>query len=138
MKWVSPVPGRTQVVIRTPGGLLVKATPARLVDAPLRRLIAEKFIRGLHYAEAGEPLGDVDVQAKMAINEALPADFDVVLNFLAQLPINTSLGPGLWYRRHHEPNISAWAFRIWGQVMILAFVKPKGSSATDDGPPKAR
>lgn len=90
--------------------------------------IAEKFVRGLHYAESGERILRLEVQARI-VNPAFPGDWGPLMEIMQSLPINESLGPGLWYRRHHEPQMSAWAFLIWGQVTILALATREQASA---------
>lgn len=126
MKWAPPTPGKPQVTVRTPAGLLLRASPARLIDAPLRRLMAEKLIRGLHYAETRTPLGDVTVHAKMLINEPVPLELQGVESILGSIPPNDSLGPGFSYKRFHAESTSLWAFMIWGQVLIISLAAAPG------------
>jgi hypothetical protein len=126
MKWAPTTPGKPQVMVRTPEGLLLRASPARLIDAPLRRLMAEKLIRGLHYAETKTPLGDVTVHAKMLINEPVPDELGDVEAIPGGIPPNDSLGPGFSYKRFHAERMSLWALLIWGQVLIISFAAAPG------------
>jgi hypothetical protein len=126
MKWAPPTLGKPQVTVRTPAGILLRASPARLIDAPLRRLMAEKLIRGLHYAETKTPLDDLTVHAKMLINEPVPYELRDVEAILGGIPPDDRLGPGFSYKRLHAERISLWAFLIWGQVLIISFAAAPG------------
>ena len=125
MLWAPPVPGRALATLRTAGGLLVRASPARRIENHLLRDIAEKFIKGLHYDETGgEVLRALKVDAAFIASDErlalLGKDIaDALRIVLEQNPIH-DLGPGFWYRRHREGARSVWAFRIWGQVNVVA------------------
>jgi hypothetical protein len=130
MQWVPPAPGRPQPTLRTAGGILIRASPARRIENINLRELAEKFIRGLHYAECGEVLGPVQVQAFLLNEERVRApELQPMLEILQTLRIEQALGPGFWYRRHHEPGMSAWAFFIWGQITIVALARRDGTTA---------
>ncbi len=122
MQWVAPVPGHPRATLRTPGGLYVRASPARRIEPQLRKALAEKFVRGLHYHETGEILSGVRVHRTFLVLDERLEDSDLaeVWTALQQLPINDSLGPGFWYRRHIQGERSFWAFRIWGQITMVA------------------
>jgi len=96
----------------------------------LIRLLALKFIRGLHHAETGEVLGPLTVGACI-VHSGLPQD-DVakLMDQFETLPIDKRLGPGLWYRRHRAGAESLWAFRLWGHITMLAFAKPQEPAVT--------
>lgn len=123
MKWVPGVAGKPLVPMRLPSGLLVRLSPARELDNVLLRGFCEKLIRGLTYKETGETKGSVTVLAVLW-NEEKEAQMPEASLVLQNDPIDSSLGPGFWYRRHVEPTISAWAFRIWGQITLVAFCLP--------------
>jgi hypothetical protein len=123
MKWVPGVPGKPLVPMRLLSGLLVRLSPARELNNVLLREFSEKLIRGLTYKETGELLGPVRVDAVLW-NEERETQMPEASLVLQSDPIDSSLGPGFWYRRHVEPKISAWAFRIWGQITIVAFCRP--------------
>jgi hypothetical protein len=128
MVWVEPVRGQPQATLRTPAGLYVRRSPARKIQKPLMRAVCEKLIRGLHYAETGEVLRELEVQTMVATSERIAArELAEVWSFLQTLPINQRLGPGLWYRHHDEPKMAVWAFFLWGQVTIVAFASGFGA-----------
>lgn len=122
MQWVEPGPGQPTAVLRTRGGLLVRFSPARRIEPQLRQALAEKLVRGLHYHETGEILREVRVHRTFLVLDEWVEDVELVdvWQALRQLPINDSLGPGFWYRRHVEGERSLWAFRIWGQITMVA------------------
>ena len=126
MTWAPPTPGKPQVIVRTQAGLYFRASPARRLDPSLRRRIAEKFIRGLHYAETGAPLGDVTVHAEMLINKPVPTEWRGVEVILGSVAPNDSLGPGFSYKSFHGADGSLWAFVIWGQILIISVAVPSG------------
>jgi hypothetical protein len=132
MVWAQPVPGGPQTTVRTRAGLIVRASPARRIENRPLRDIAEKFIRGLHFSETGQVLGSLGVTAILVerdekIMRLGEENFAAIVSALEQNPINT-LGPGFWYRRYRGDPVSAWAFRIWGQVNILAFANTATSN----------
>jgi hypothetical protein len=137
MAWVPTVQGRPRVTVRMPSGIVVPRAPARSIENEPIRLLSEKFIRGLHYAETGARLEGVGFQALLLHGERQknPAEsLQAVLTVLGQLPIDQSLGPGFWFRRHHESSISVWAFLIWGQVTIIAFARRHEDGTLDPIP----
>ncbi len=114
-------------MVRTPEGLYFRASPARLVDAPLRRLMAEKLIRGLHYAETGVlALGRRHGPREDAHQQARAAGVARGGGDPRRHPAERQLGPGFSYGRLHATKVSLWAFLIWGQVLIIAFAVPPG------------
>jgi hypothetical protein len=133
MVWAHPFPGGPQTTVRTRAGLIVRASPARRIENRPVREIAEKFIRGLHFGETGRVLDTLRVQAILVDRDEKlmrlgEENVAAIISALEQNPIN-SLGPGFWYRRYRGTPVSAWAFRIWGQVNILAF-----ADTADEGP----
>jgi hypothetical protein len=116
-----------QVLIRPALGLQFRASPVRAIEKPGQRALAEKFVRGLHFAETGTLLGDIDVRAAIVHNrgpDPNAAHWAPLFDLLRQVPSDERLGPGLWYRRYDGTNISDWAFLLWGSVEIVALVKP--------------
>lgn len=129
MAWAPPVPGRPQVEVRTAAGVVFHASPARRLERAPIRVLAEKFLRGLHYAERCELLGDLRVEAFLATPDRIKdSELAEVWAFLESLPIRQDLGPGFWWRGHVQPDGSAWAFRLWGQATIVAIATPPDST----------
>jgi hypothetical protein len=122
MKWTDPVPGAPQRWIRTPAGLILKASPARLIGPDLRRSIAEKFIRGFHFVETGQPAPDFEVQCLSQEDAAHSGD--QILLLLRNMTRRDHLGPGLLYGWLDGPEKSFWAFHLWGQLSFFAFASP--------------
>lgn len=113
----TPAPWRLEVPVRTPAGLLVKASPALELDHEVAVKICEKFVRGLHYNETKVPL---PIDTPILFQWLKRLAFDVRAS-IEQLPLNNLLAPGLRYRVRREDNCSFWVFYLWGQVEFVAF-----------------
>ncbi len=110
-------------MIRTPAGLLVRASPVRSISAVARTAIAEKFVRGFHWNETKQPAGEFEIKSVMMNDERLNAQSWAPVLAAAAAP-NDSLAPGLLYKRVHARKMSFWAFRIWGQANLIAITRP--------------
>src|SRR5437660_1476123 len=74
MKWTAPAVNAPVATIRTPAGLYIRATPVREIPAEVPRAIAEKFIRGFHFAETSRPAPDFTLEWIMRSTRALPRE----------------------------------------------------------------
>jgi len=127
--WTDPHPGETTLLVRTPIGLVVRAAPVSPLDHEVLKLVVEKLVRGLHYAETGLVLGRLRLEASIVTHQFIVQGGKDLQDFFAQparLPVDKRLGPGLWYRRHHDLDSSMWLFRFWGQLPIVARVDHLG------------
>jgi len=43
---------------------------------------------------------------------------------LDRLPTHSRFAPAISYRRLRTPGVTAWAFDLWEQVVIVAFARP--------------
>ncbi|HYO65153.1 MAG TPA: hypothetical protein VEU33_03640 [Archangium sp.] len=130
MKFVlTPTDGRVypRFVGRTAGGLYVSASPAFNLDPAARKRIAEKFVRGFHFAECDEPL-PLAAEIGFFWGNDLPAD---VRAELAKLPINERLAPGLRHRAWRDGTQAVWLFLLWGQIEFGALVRMPENHSTD-------
>jgi hypothetical protein len=126
MRWADPAPGGPHVQIHSASGLVLRVSPARAIEKPGLKALAEKFIRGLHFGETGELLGPLEVLASMVHDrgpEPNAAEWAPMFKAVQSEPVDQRLGPGFWYRRYHGSGISFWAFLLWGDVIIAALVK---------------
>jgi len=127
MAWVPAVAGAPQVTIRTPSGLFVRASPVRRIEKRVLNRMAEKLMRGLHYAKTHEVLGPLTVHSRLVRPEdGHDPTMAPVLEYLGQLPPDEALAPGLQYRRHDQTGLVVWDFLIWGGVRIISFVTRPG------------
>jgi hypothetical protein len=110
--------------LRLPSGLWVQASPAVFVPADAERLINEKLVRGLYYAETGVPLGS-SAEISPFRPTASPEEGKAMLNrLLWESPFaRDRLAPGLRYGVISEGLSSLWMFLIWGQVSLATVVK---------------
>lgn len=136
IKWFVPgVPGTYEIPLPGAAGLTRKGTPTRAIEHGLWTGISEKFIRGLHYAETGQALGQLGVRAKAGgwmSNASDPALRQVLL----ALPLDRVVAPAFSYGRVHFAQLSAWRFCIWNQIAIAAIAEPGVDPASI--PPGAR
>jgi hypothetical protein len=127
MKWVAPVLGAPIATVRTPAGLYVRASPLREIQPTIRRAIAEKFIRGFHFAETGTPAGDFEFECFVRTNAALARE-KALQTIVSAMEVRDHLAPGLLYGWFDGPDSAWWAFQIWGQLNL--FVKTAPSLGT--------
>jgi len=123
MRWLEPVRGAPVATLRTPSGLYVRASPQRVIQPELRRGIAEKFIRGFHFAETGEAAPDFALEC-ISRSDAALARTPSLQTILSVMVIKEHLAPGLLYGWFNGPDDAWWAFRIWGQLNLFAKAAP--------------
>jgi hypothetical protein len=133
MLWVDPRPGAPRRVVRLESGVFAPRSPARRLQPKVRSGMAEKFIRGLHYAETEQCLPtDLTVETCQARGHMMvPSESDAEFwNFVDVVPLDRSVAPAFLYGRVHTLERSAWRFLLWGQVTLLAFASPGIDPAT--------
>jgi hypothetical protein len=133
MRWMPGLPAPYSVPVQTHGGVILNAAPGRMIENGLWVLIAEKFIRGLHYAETGHVLGkELEVLADAGGHSRIEHMNDP--SFHAEfrgLPLDREVAPAPFiYGRAHFPEVSGWRFLLWRQVELFAFARPGVDPAT--------
>jgi len=113
----NPSPWQFYVPVRSPAGLHVMAAPTLTLEHKVTAKICEKFVRGLHYHELGVPL-PIETPIKVRWPDDLNPEFRAAYR---QLPLNSSLAPGLRYRVIRDDKSSFWVFYLWGQIEFTAF-----------------
>jgi hypothetical protein len=108
-----------QFVARIDDGRYVSVSPAFEIAPAARKRIAEKFVRGFHFGECGEPL-PLATEILFFWGKDLPTD---VRAEFAKIPINERLAPGLRYRVWREGVHAVWLFLLWGQFEFGALVR---------------
>jgi hypothetical protein len=129
MKWLPPIVRGPRVWVQSTSGLTFNATPARQIDNKLWTGISEKFVRGLHHAETGAVLPQLDIGAvagPLLLPNVAPEERKSCLS----LPLDRSVAPAFLYGRVHTVEVSAWRFAIWGQISLVALVTPGVDPAT--------
>jgi hypothetical protein len=134
MVWAAPHHGAPQVQVRTPAGIIVRASPARTLKVETRRSITEKFIRGFHFAETGSRAGAFKLETFLKRNSEVEQPLITLVSLAEKHP---DLAPGLFYARLHGPETSFWAFHIWGQFNLFAMTTPS-ISPPPPGPTEAK
>jgi hypothetical protein len=134
IRWEAAHPTGPQVPFELPDGTVRHFSPAREFDPKALDALAEKFIRGLHYAEdKGDiPLSNI-VKAHLVPTGGLnmvpqgprAAYPEAIVRLVNSLPTNDRLRPGFLYRwANVKKDASVWCFRLWGHLTILAACDP--------------
>lgn len=134
IKWEKAHREASQVEAQLADGTTVLVSPAREIDPTALSALAEKFIRGLHYAEGrGDVPLDHIVRAvivpspglKEVPRDASAAFPETVVQVANGLRMNDRLKPGFLYGWAKVKDGSIWSFRLWGHVMIVAACTPR-------------
>lgn len=116
MHWLPARPGQPEAVLRGPNGVIAKGTPVRQIEGRLWLEIAQKFIRGLYYAETGRVLPpDLEIGVSAGNRH---------LSHGADIPVDRRVAPGFRYGRLHTTAKSGWRFVLWDQVVLFAVTIP--------------
>lgn len=128
-RWVAARDDSPQVPFIGADGAVVNASPAREIDPTSLNALAEKFVRGLYFAEGkGDLALDTGVRAILVPNDSIkavprepPLDYpESMVRLVNSLPINDRMRPGFLYRWAQASTGSLWCFQLWGHITILA------------------
>jgi hypothetical protein len=122
------------VQLKTPAGLYIGKRLGYDVDLSRIRRVVERTVRGLYFAESGNPLG-LNNEVHVYANEDLELQPQHVLEQLTQTiltPLATFppkiIGNNVFLYRHQimkeNPIFSVWAVSFYGQVPFLAMTGP--------------
>lgn len=122
------------VQLKTPSGLYIGKRVGYNVDLSRVRRVVERTIRGLYFAESGNPLG-LNNEVRVYLNEDLEGQPDDVLEQLNQtilIPLATYppkvIGNNVFLYRYHiveeNPVFSVWGVSFYGQVPFLTLTGP--------------
>jgi len=135
-----PIADRAQETVRLADGTTAVVGLALELNGAKLNALAEKWIRGLFYADTRRILNeDLDVVAFMPPSEHLvpvpgadkppPKLEPVVANALDSLKLSQRVAPGLRYgwclERDAKRSVLLWKFVVWGHVTIVAIAMPR-------------
>jgi hypothetical protein len=113
-----------------PGGLYAGKRIAYDVDSNRIRRVVERVVRGLYFAESGNPLGlnnEVRIYANQEPDDVLEQLKQTILIPLATYPPKV-IGNNVFLYRYHiveeSPVFSVWGVSFYGQVPFLAMTGP--------------
>ncbi len=123
------------VQLKTPSGLYVGKRKGYNVDSRRIHRVVERTVRGLYFAESGNPLG-LNNEVRVYSNEDLEGQPQDVMDQLKQtilIPLATYppkvIGNNVFLYRHQivkeNPLFSVWGVSFYGRVPFLTMTGPR-------------
>ena len=100
-----------------------------LIPGEALHKVVEKWIRGIHFCEFGDPVpADHVVSVQFVEDEAAASAFAEVMRFAKRIEKGPGVEVLIWHAAEGNESVTQYAFNIWGQFRVYASVESSGAA----------
>ena len=100
-----------------------------LISGEALHKVVEKWIRGIHFCEFGDPVpADHVVSVQFVEDEAAATAFAKIMQFAKRIEKGPGVEVLIWHAAEGNESVTQYAFNIWGQFRVYGCVESSGAA----------